>query len=77
MAPLLSQAVADQSRQHAKRAPIFRGSRPWAGLLNKVSGKCAPKKMQKRYIDLDEVNGLLQSHVACNVRDRFVGIKLQ
>ena len=40
--------------------------------------------MQKRYIDLDEVNGLLRAYVACNVRDKFVpavmddvGIKLQ
>jgi hypothetical protein len=40
--------------------------------------------MQKRYIELDDVNGLLQSLASCNVRDRFVpavvdevGIKLQ
>ena len=39
----------------------FRAPRPWAGLLNKVSREHAPKKMQKRYIELDEVNGLLQS----------------
>jgi hypothetical protein len=62
----------------------FRGPRPWAGLLNKISGKHSRKKMQKRYIDLDEVNGYLQSFVTCNVRDRYVpavvdevGIKLQ
>jgi hypothetical protein len=49
-----------------------------------MSGKHARKKMQKRYIDLDEVNSYLQSFVTCNVRDRFVpavvdevGIKLQ
>jgi surface carbohydrate biosynthesis protein len=62
----------------------FRTPPPWAKLMNKVSRGHAPKKMQKRYIELDEVNGLLQSLVSCNVRDRFVpavvdevGIKLQ
>jgi surface carbohydrate biosynthesis protein len=62
----------------------FRGPRPWSGLLNKMSRKHARKKMQKRYIDLDEVNGLLRSYVTCKVRDQFVpavvdevGIKLQ
>jgi hypothetical protein len=62
----------------------FRAPPPWAKLMNKVSRGHAPKKMQKRYIELDEVNGLLQSLVSCNVRDRFVpavvdevGIKLQ
>jgi surface carbohydrate biosynthesis protein len=62
----------------------FRGPRPWAKLLNKISREHAPKKMQKRYLELDEVNGLLQAYVTCNVRDRFVpavvdevGIKLQ
>lgn len=62
----------------------FRGPRPWAGILNKLSGKHARKKMQKRYIELDEVNRYLQSFVTCNVRDEFVpavidevGIKLQ
>ena len=62
----------------------FRTPPPWAKLLNKVSRGHAPKNMQKRYIELDEVNGLLQSLVCCNVRDRFVpavvdevGIKLQ
>lgn len=62
----------------------FRGPLPWAKLLNKVSRERFPKKMQKRYIEIDEVNGLLQSLVSCNVRDRFVpavvdevGIKLQ
>ena len=49
-----------------------------------MSGKHARKKMQKRYIELDEVNRYLQSFVTCNVRDEFVpavidevGIKLQ
>lgn len=62
----------------------FRAPPRWAGLLNKVSRERIPKKMQKRYIELDEVNGLLQSLAGCNVRDRFVpavvdevGIKLQ
>jgi hypothetical protein len=62
----------------------FRTPPPWARFLNKVSRAHASKKMQKRYIELDEVNGLLQSLVSCNVRDRFVpavvdevGIKLQ
>jgi hypothetical protein len=62
----------------------FRAPPPWAGLLNKVSREHAPKKMQKRYLKLDEVNGLLQSYVSCNVRNQFVpavvdevGIKLQ
>jgi hypothetical protein len=62
----------------------FRGPRPWSGLLNKMSRKHARKKMQKRYIDLDEVNRLLRSYVTCKVRDQFVpavvdevGIKLQ
>jgi hypothetical protein len=62
----------------------FRAPPLWAGLLNKVSRERTPKKMQKRYIELDEVNGLLQSLAGCNVRDRFVpavvdevGIKLQ
>lgn len=54
---------------------------PWAKLLNKVSRERFPKKMQKRYIELDEVNRLLRSLVSCNVRDRFVpadgGRKLQ
>ena len=52
--------------------------------LNKMSRKHARKKMQKRYIELDEVNRYLQSFVTCNVRDEFVpavidevGIKLQ
>jgi len=56
----------------------------WAKLRNKMSGEHAPKKMQKRYIDLDEVNALLRAYVACNVRDQFVpavvddvGIRLQ
>jgi hypothetical protein len=55
-----------------------------AKLQNIVSGEYAPKKMQKRYIDLDEVNALLRAYVACNVREQFipavvdeVGIKLQ
>jgi surface carbohydrate biosynthesis protein len=62
----------------------FRAPPPWANLLNKVSRERFPKKMQKRYIELDDVNGLLQSLASCNVRDRFVpavvdevGIKLQ
>ena len=56
----------------------------WAKLQNIVSREYAPKKMQKRYIDLDEVNALLRAYVACNVRGQFipavvddVGIKLQ
>ena len=56
----------------------------WAKLQNIVSRDNAPKKMQKRYIDLDQVNALLRSYVACNVREQFipavvddVGIKLQ
>ena len=55
-----------------------------AKLQNIVSREYAPKKMQKRYIDLDQVNALLRSYVACNVREQFipavvddVGIKLQ
>jgi hypothetical protein len=28
--------------------------------------------MQKRYIEVDEVNALLQAYVACNVREQFV-----
>ena len=62
----------------------IRGPAPWAKLLNNLSRQHDVRKMQKRYIDLDEVNWLLQSYVACDVRDRFVpaviddvGIKLQ
>jgi surface carbohydrate biosynthesis protein len=62
----------------------FRGPPPWAWLLNRISRKRVPKKMQKRYIGLDEVNELLQSYVNCDVRERFVpavvdevGIRLQ
>jgi len=62
----------------------FRGPRPWAKILNKVSRERVPGKMKKRYIELDEVNGFLQSFVDCHVRDRFipavvdeVGIKLR
>jgi len=62
----------------------FRGPRPWAKILNKVSRERVPGKMKKRYIELDEVNGFLQSYVDCHVRDRFVpavvdevGIKLR
>ncbi|HUW73502.1 MAG TPA: surface carbohydrate biosynthesis protein [Methyloceanibacter sp.] len=50
----------------------FRAPPPWAPLMNKVSRAHAPKKMQKRYIELGEVNALLQSFVDCKVRDRFV-----
>jgi surface carbohydrate biosynthesis protein len=50
----------------------FRGPPPWARLLNKISRERVPKKMQKRYIELDEVNSLLQSFVTCKVRDQFV-----
>ena len=44
----------------------------WAKLQNTVSGEHSPKKMQKRYIEVDEVNALLQAYVACNVREQFV-----
>jgi len=50
----------------------FRAPPPWAPLMNKVSRAHAPKKMKKRYIELDEVNSLLQSFVTCKVRDQFV-----
>jgi hypothetical protein len=78
---------AQQPNAYAEMAEAlesFRAPPPWAKLLNKVSRERFPRKMQKRYIELDEVNGLLQSLVSCDVRDRFVpavvdevGIKLQ
>ena len=59
------------------------GPSPWAKLLNKLSTQHDVKKMQKRYIEVEEVNRLLKSYAACNVQDRFVpavvddvGIKL-
>jgi len=56
----------------------------WAKLMNRLSRKRNEKKMKDRYIELDEVNRLLRSYVACRVGDRFVpatadevGIRLQ
>jgi surface carbohydrate biosynthesis protein len=59
-------------REIANAMETFRGPGPWTRLVHTLSLKRAPKQLQKCYIDLAEVNGLLRSYVDCHVRDRFV-----
>jgi surface carbohydrate biosynthesis protein len=61
-----------------------RHPRPWARLRNKLSRRRDTKKMQQRYIGLDEVDSLLRAFVDCAVGNQFVhavpdnvGIRLQ
>ena len=64
-----------QPDAHSKIAAAFESSpspRALGETPDTVSGEYSPKKMQKRYIEVDEVNALLQAYVACNVREQFV-----
>ena len=61
----------------------FRVPPQWPSLRAAISRLRAKRAPQNRYLDLDEVNGMVESYVKCNVRDRFVpavrdevGIKL-
>jgi surface carbohydrate biosynthesis protein len=59
-------------RAMADALESFRGPRPWAKLLNKLSKKHDPRKMQQRYFSVREVDRLLQSYVDCDRREKFV-----
>jgi SOS response associated peptidase (SRAP) len=59
-------------RAMADALESFRGPRPWAKLLNKLSKKHDPRKMQQRYFSVREVDRLLQSYVDCDCREKFV-----
>ncbi len=70
-------------REMADALESFRGPRPWAKLLNKLSQKHDARKMQQRYFSVGEVDRLLQAYVDCELRDKFpppvfdeVGIRL-
>jgi surface carbohydrate biosynthesis protein len=59
-------------RKMATALEGFRQPRPWARLMNKLSRKRDFKKMQQRYLNLGEVNTLLQAFIDCEVGNRFV-----
>ena len=70
-------------REMADALESFRGPRPWARLLNMLSKKHDPRKMQQRYFSVAEVDRLLRAYVDCECREKFappvldeVGIRL-
>ena len=70
-------------REMADALESFRGPTPWARLLNKLSKKHDPRKMQQRHFSIAEVDRLLQAYADCDVREKFarpvldeVGIRL-
>jgi surface carbohydrate biosynthesis protein len=48
----------------------FRGPRPWARLLNRLSRKHDLRKMQQRYFSVAEVNRLLEAYLECGLGGR-------
>ena len=53
-------------REMADALESFRGPRPWAKVLNRLSKKHDPRKMQQRHFSVAEVDRLLQ--VLCGLR---------
>jgi hypothetical protein len=54
----------------------FRGPRPWARLLNRLSRRHDLRKMQQRYFSVAEVNRLLEAYLECGLGERPVSAVL-
>jgi surface carbohydrate biosynthesis protein len=70
-------------RDMADALEAFGGPAPWAWLLNKMSRKHNPRKMQQRHFSIDDVDRLLKAFGECQMRAKLpppilddVGIRL-